>query len=343
MSNIRGEVQAAITAFVKNQNDGANLPIDVLRVIEEEAQLMRQTQEICDNLDADPFEQLSEEKSKIESLKSKLQVTEFYNVRLPSHSITNAVVSIGKGDGLVQLTFQYERKPDPDNVDENGQSKGGSVITYTIDMAHGYGEKMKLLLVQVFAPSPTGVPSDEKAVCISAMMGGEDSDEENEESGGWEDIDDEDDNDKSDVVESINNNPEPVTISNNSDEKDLSEADDSQQSRKKQKTDTSPSATKPQQDNDEEGDNDEQQKEGDDEEGHSPLFDPNDTHDKFSANLDPEILHEFCESCDLLPMTEATGFFLLMTFPFYEHEWDLVGYVLDEVFGAGDDNDDDKK
>ena len=32
-------------------------------------------------------------------------------------------------------------------------------------------------------------------------------------------------------------------------------------------------------------------------------------------------------------MHEGTAFFILMTFPFYEHEWDLVGYLLEETFG----------
>jgi hypothetical protein len=39
---------------------------------------------------------------------------------------------------------------------------------------------------------------------------------------------------------------------------------------------------------------------------------------------------------------ESTAFFILMTFPFYEQEWDIVGYVLDEVFGhEGDGSDED--
>ena len=30
-------------------------------------------------------------------------------------------------------------------------------------------------------------------------------------------------------------------------------------------------------------------------------------------------------------------FFFLLTFPFYEHEWDLVGFVVDAVLGGEED------
>ena len=50
--------------------------------------------------------------------------------------------------------------------------------------------------------------------------------------------------------------------------------------------------------------------------------------------MDPEVLETFLESTKLTSLNEATAFFLLMTLPFYEHEWDIVGYVLDTVFGG---------
>ena len=36
-------------------------------------------------------------------------------------------------------------------------------------------------------------------------------------------------------------------------------------------------------------------------------------------------------------MDDLTAFFILMTFPYYEHEWDMVGLVLDAVFGMDGD------
>ena len=53
--------------------------------------------------------------------------------------------------------------------------------------------------------------------------------------------------------------------------------------------------------------------------------------------MDPEVLETFLESTNLKSLNEATAFFLLMTLPFYEHEWDIVGYVLDTVFGGGEE------
>jgi hypothetical protein len=61
--------------------------------------------------------------------------------------------------------------------------------------------------------------------------------------------------------------------------------------------------------------------------------------DRYAAYMDPETLTDFL-TWTQLEMDEYTIFFFLMTFPCYEHEWDLVGYVLDAVFGETDDDDD---
>ena len=73
--------------------------------------------------------------------------------------------------------------------------------------------------------------------------------------------------------------------------------------------------------------------------------------DRYAAYMDPDTLDDLL-TWTQLGMNEYTAFFFLMTFPFYEHEWDLVGFVLDTVFGEGieeekednsdDDNDDDE-
>jgi hypothetical protein len=64
--------------------------------------------------------------------------------------------------------------------------------------------------------------------------------------------------------------------------------------------------------------------------------------DGFVAHMDPDALGRFLEWSGLGKMDEATAFFLLMSFPFYEHEWDLVGYILDGVFGFNDDAENDE-
>ena len=75
--------------------------------------------------------------------------------------------------------------------------------------------------------------------------------------------------------------------------------------------------------------------------GQAPTKDAQDC-DRFAAGMDPDALTRFLQWSCLGPMDEATAFFLLMTFPFYEHEWDLVSYILDGVFGyEKDDSDND--
>jgi hypothetical protein len=61
--------------------------------------------------------------------------------------------------------------------------------------------------------------------------------------------------------------------------------------------------------------------------------------DRFVAGIEPECLSVFLNVADLGPIDELTAFFLLMAFPFYEHEWDLVGFMLDSIFGAESDDD----
>jgi hypothetical protein len=66
--------------------------------------------------------------------------------------------------------------------------------------------------------------------------------------------------------------------------------------------------------------------------------------DRYEAGMDPDvvaILISYLASISTAPSetgdnvaqySEITIFFLLMTFPFYEHEWDLVGFLLQAVF-----------
>lgn len=68
--------------------------------------------------------------------------------------------------------------------------------------------------------------------------------------------------------------------------------------------------------------------------------------DRYVAGIDPEVLQTFVDWIGLgsnSGASEVTVFFLLMTFPFFEHEWDIIGYLLESVFGAGSDDDDEGK
>lgn len=66
--------------------------------------------------------------------------------------------------------------------------------------------------------------------------------------------------------------------------------------------------------------------------------------DRYVAGIDPDVLQTFVRWIGLMGTdgsSEVTIFFLLMTFPFFEHEWDIIGYLLESVFGSASDDDDD--
>jgi hypothetical protein len=70
----------------------------------------------------------------------------------------------------------------------------------------------------------------------------------------------------------------------------------------------------------------------------TPSSDEKSNGDKYAADADPENIEEFLAASGLDFLAENALFFL-MTFPFYEHEWDVFGFLLDCVFGGNDDSD----
>lgn len=71
----------------------------------------------------------------------------------------------------------------------------------------------------------------------------------------------------------------------------------------------------------------------------SVVSDEKSSADQYAAYVDPETLEDFLESAGL-ELNAENSLFFLMTFPFYEHEWDIFGFLLDCVFGADDESDD---
>ena len=123
-----------------------------------------------------------------------------------------------------------------------------------------------------------------------------------DEEGGWEDIDDDDDDDNESTEQAESKLKKARIEEGESDEDEkMKEAKDSD-------------------DKDADGDG-----------GEVPL------EDRFTAGMDPDALEQFMHWVRLGKMDDATVFFLLMTFPFYEMEFDLTGFVLDAVFGPDDD------
>jgi len=149
--------------------------------------------------------------------------------------------------------------------------------------------------------APEGVPSTKgPAVCINQRLEAEEDEED------WSDIDE-------------NEAQAPVTPAS---ETNLIDSPPKPQTKKQKTSDDEISSTLA---------------ENQDPSQHS---DEGEDHDSFMVFLDPDVLGEFLDKANLSSLDEGTAFFLLMTFPFYEHEWDIVGYVLEVVFGGEDEKDD---
>lgn len=271
------------------------MPSDVLRVIQEEAALMKEKEDVCDMLERDPFEQFDDVQSQVQHLKSSLQVVSCSRIRTRHYVGIDAVVAIQNGQNL-QLTFKYEQKP--------RQAAKGSHVWYSIEMSQNHSQRENLLVVQVWAPDDAPCTTS-PAVCINQQS----------EADLWEDIDHDEEE-----VESLKLSIPQHHLSDGS-------PPSSPQVHKKTKI----------------GSTHERQVDDDVHDVDDDEADEVEKNDSFMAFMDPEVLQTFLDAAKIGPMNEATAFFLLMTFPFYEHEWDLLGFVLDEVFGAnGSDEEDDE-
>jgi hypothetical protein len=287
-----------VRSIIKNvleSQDGYHSKVDVLRAIEEEAMLMKETQYTVDMIDSDPMEQFSRVRPQIEHLKRSLQVRSCSRVRVTNNYCKiDAVVGFEQSDNNLQLTFRYERKR---RLDEDGRtSTAGFHIRYSIEMSINHQQRENLVVVEVWTDN--NWPSIQKAVCVNEMMQGAANDDDD----GWEDIE-ENENGGVTVQEPTMKNSEESSQTANAKRQRLNEI---------QETGENGLPT-----DDTDGDGGEV--------------------DSYLAHLDPDVLHDFLELAGIKSksdeMHEATAFFLLMTFPFYEQEWDLVGFLLDEIFG----------
>jgi hypothetical protein len=265
------------------------MAIDILRVIQEEANLMKETEEVRDAITSDPYENLGGIPLKaLERFKKTLRVAGCDRQRCGSDfARIHATVTLSNDPSNAKLIFTYERKPRRGGL-PNETGHHPCDVSYSIDLGNDHEERQRLLDVTVRAAS--NVPSSEPAVCIQDKL-----DEE------WEDTDEDEEIEKDDqqTVES------PSSI----------------QLKKKQRTHSDADNTKNiEADEVEENDS------------------ADSTRDEYIAFLDPDVMLSFLESAGLHPMDDGTAFFLLMTFPFFEHEWDIVGFVLDQIFGGETDD-----
>jgi hypothetical protein len=304
MSKIRPHVRSIISNLLESQ-EGYHTREDVLRVLEEEAMLMKETQYIIDTLDSDPYEQFVNVKPQITRLKRILRVISCSRIRATNdYCRIDAVVAFQETDNL-QLTFRYERKRRKDN--DGRITREGFHIRYSIELSVNHQQRENLIVVEVWAAN--NWPSIQKAVCINQMLQGMNKDDDDDDEDGWEDIEEGNEDDgggaaveketSTDVKESQQTNAKRQKLSGSGEiENDVPATDETD--------------------------------------------DNKDEPDSYLAYLNPDILFEFLELTGIVTksadeMNDGTAFFLLMTFPFYEHEWDLVGFLLEEIFGEGEE------
>lgn len=301
-------VRERINEAIKAQ-DGEHSAEDLLRSFAHEAALMLQTDVVIRTLQSDPYEHLEEIKSSVDRLCTILSVTDYEKIltktgycRIVATVQIRADAKMNKNGVEKYVELYFEYER------EGTQSPGDQASAwYSIDVSRDDGPKEKMLWVKVFAAGT--VPSILPAKCLD---GGE-------EEGEWEDIDEDDDDD-----EAANNDEDSTgqaeskmkkarLVENESDDNDHDE---------------------PMKDAEVKDKNNENEDDNDDED--EPL------EDRFTAGVDPDALEQFFQWTQMDKMQDVTGFFLIMSFPFYEQEFDLVGFVLKSVFEPDDEDDEDK-
>ena len=209
-SELTTEVRSALEAFVKSRtSDGAYIPADVLRCIRNEASNQLELQQIFDALDSDPYKICDADSDDGDAVRR--QLTRFKRLlRVESCIRTttregrvdiHAVVNIGRDTktsievkDMVRLEFTYSRCPidydsvglgtqnqDGDSNDHSGEREfakvctdeasaltdvlethKGTQVTYSIYYSRDHGRKLRVMTIEVLASGEA--PSDHEAI-----------------------------------------------------------------------------------------------------------------------------------------------------------------------------------
>ena len=70
----------------------------------------------------------------------------------------------------------------------------------------------------------------------------------------------------------------------------------------------------------------------------------NDGGDRFGVHINPENVVSFLDHMNI-NFNEQSVFYFLLSFPFYEHEWDISGFLLTALFDdeVGEDDEDEEE
>jgi hypothetical protein len=315
MSPLTTLVRTAIEAQIQSRKDD-HTSLDVLRTFQQQAHLMFETEQVKDTLHSDPFDHLSEVQPQVKRLCTLLQVTDCHRVLAKSgYCYTEAVVRLSSDTAMrsqgvmshLDLTFRYERQ-DGSTINEPSACKTTAASTASKAVSPQATAVSTTVWYSIDVSRDNG--PNERCLCVQVFAAGP--------------------------------TPSPLPAQNieQDDGDDADEWDDMDDVEDRgvvdafveDKTPCLPMKNA-------------NHKDKNDGEGTGKNGADDGAHDRFLAEMDADVLNRFIQWTQLNPIDEATAFFLLMSFPFYEHEWDLAGYVLESVFGFevdhGDEDDDD--
>jgi len=63
--------------------------------------------------------------------------------------------------------------------------------------------------------------------------------------------------------------------------------------------------------------------------------------DRYGVSIHLENIVTFLDCTKNINLTESSIFYFLLTFPYYEHEWDIAGLILSSIYNDDDDDNDD--
>jgi hypothetical protein len=318
---------------------------DILRTYQDQVSNMFVTEQIRSALTLDPFQHLKENipQKFLERIISSIRVISHHSVKtMEGYVRTEAIITLTQQDfntntnnssnsnsslststnipnaGIVKSNDIFNKKRPRTNPlgNEGGinlhftyvrtsmTSTHPCTVSYTIDLrntavSNGTHEVRSKPLLWVYVYAAGVVPSSHDT-SHAININNNDDDQ-------WSDIDDEDESAQDVDTQSINASSKSNKVSN--------------------EIETTEPNIKMNHENIENGSNHDQNK------------------DRYEAGMDPDVVALFIsylESTNRVSFdkrdnntsySEITMFFLLMTFPFYEHEWDLVGFLLQAVFG----------
>jgi len=329
-SELTKSVRTALSAFVSSREaDGGEITSDILRVIKEESSNLLERQQILDAFEADPFELCKDDASlykQFQRAKSMINVLSCSRCTTrDGYCKIDAVVEMRKDELMkdveesVRLTFSYEREPihHGSNLDDINLSSSRIGDDHTVDMdsdeSTGEGFNCEMMSRAKSDKTSTTCPNVNRTHITYKIEMSRDH--------GM--------NERILTVEIFapgdSPSPEKAVPLDDGEEEIWEEYDDEgNQKEVLQHMEEDNTSTRS----------------GKDKQLHE-TDEKSVTRDQYGAYVDSEVLMKFLRWSNL-KLDDSSSVFFFLTFPFYEHEWDLVSFVLDATFGEdGESTEDD--